>query len=207
MAETPQHAVPAQRAGRKWRYFFILFVALIGYYGVICVRVANEHGRNEARRADAIIVFGAAEYAGRPSPILKARLDHAYNLYQQGLAPFIIVTGGAGGDPKFTEGGVGRDYLLERGVLESRVIAETQGSNTAQEAERAATIMRTNGMHTCLTVSDWYHMFRAKAALRREGMEPYSAPRPEAHRESREQHILEIMREAASYIFWQLHLS
>src|SRR5207248_9784986 len=129
--------------------------------------------------ADAIVVFGAAEYAGRPSPVLRARLDHALLLYGRGLAPYIIVTGGAGEDPQFSEGGVGRDYLVRRGAPEDRVIAETQSRNTREQAERVATIMRANRMASCIAVSDAYHIFRAKAALERLGMIAYGAPRPE----------------------------
>src|SRR5512141_1475477 len=82
------------------------FVASIVLAAAFIVRQAN---RDEARHADAIIVFGAAEYAGRPSPVYRARLDHAYDLFERGMAPMVITTGGAGADPKFSEGGVGRD--------------------------------------------------------------------------------------------------
>ncbi len=90
----------------------------------------REANVNEARPADAIVVFGAAEYVGHPSPVYRARLDHAYQLFRQGLAPLIITTGGAGKDPKFSEGQVGRDYLAERGVPDVNLIAETQAGDT-----------------------------------------------------------------------------
>ena len=76
----------------------------------------REGGVDEARPADAIVVFGAAEYVGHPSPVYRARLDHAYDLFQRGLAPVVITTGGAGKDPHFSEGQVGRDYLEARGI-------------------------------------------------------------------------------------------
>ena len=82
------------------------------------IRIEKQAGRDEAQPADAIVVFGAAEYAGRPSPVYRARLDHAYTLFQRGLAPLIITTGGHGGDPHFSEGGVGHDYLRSRGIPE-----------------------------------------------------------------------------------------
>ncbi len=203
MADAPQAGRP--HWGR--RVALLVALAAAAYYATACFQVAREHGGDEVRPADAIVVFGAAEYVGRPSPIFRARLDYAFELYQRGLAPFIIVTGGSGEDPKFSEGGVGRDYLIRRGAPETRVIAETQSSNTGQEAERVATIMRVNGMHTCLAVSDWYHMFRTKAALRHEGVTAYSAPRPETRPETREQRLLTVLREALSYCLWRLHLT
>jgi uncharacterized SAM-binding protein YcdF (DUF218 family) len=112
--------------------------------------------------ADAIVVFGAAEYSGHPSPVLRARLDHGFDLYQRGIAPVVIVTGGAAADPSFSEGGVGHDYLLHRGVPERALIAETQGRDTAESAVRVAVIMHTNGLHSCVAVSDAYHVFRIR---------------------------------------------
>jgi uncharacterized SAM-binding protein YcdF (DUF218 family) len=205
-------APPAARSGAKhfgwkWKLALLITLAALTAYVTACVLVARERGRDELRPADAIVVFGAAEYAGRPSPIFKARLDHAFDLYQRGLAPVIIVTGGAGDDPQFSEGGVGRDYLIRRGVPEISVIAETQSENTGREAERVATIMRVNGMRTCLAVSDWYHMYRSQAALRRYGVTPYSAPRPETRPETRQQRLLTIMREALSTCGWWLRLT
>src|SRR5690349_13173364 len=92
----------------------------------LAVPVARESSRDEAQPADVILVLGAAEYHGRPSPVFKARLDHALDLYRRQMAPRIMTTGGAGGDPYFTEGGVGRTYLVGRGVPSEAVIAETE---------------------------------------------------------------------------------
>jgi uncharacterized SAM-binding protein YcdF (DUF218 family) len=181
-----------------------LCVALATFYAVSCVRIARQQWMDESRPADAIVVFGAAEYAGRPSPIFRARLDHAFTLYKQNMARFIIVTGGFGDDPQYSEGGVGRDYLKGRGVPEDALIAETQSANTKQEAERVATIMRANGMRTCIAVSDAYHIFRIKAALERYGMEAYGAPRPEMHPLTRSQRVVLVMREGLSYMLWRM---
>ena len=93
---------------------------------------------DEQHAADAIVVFGAAEYAGHPSPVYRARLDHAYELFERGLAPVIITTGGAGKDPRYSEGQVGRDYLEGRGVSDVNLIAETQGDNTDESTRRVA---------------------------------------------------------------------
>src|SRR3979490_2552785 len=111
---------------------FLVFFCYIGFRIVSAAREAPTH------QADAIVVFGAAEYAGRPSPVYRARLDHAFNLFQKGLAPVVITTGGAAQDPDFSEGGVGRDYLSRRGIPEKNLIAETQSSDTAQKVGRVA---------------------------------------------------------------------
>src|SRR6202453_4161261 len=103
-------------------------LALAVFLAVTAVRIVREGSRQELHPADAIVVFGAAEYAGHPSPVLRARLDHAFYLFQKGLAPVVITTGGAAADPSFSEGGVARDYLEHRGIPERNLIAETQGS-------------------------------------------------------------------------------
>jgi uncharacterized SAM-binding protein YcdF (DUF218 family) len=173
---------------------------------VICIRIVHEASREELRPADAIIVFGAAEYSGRPSPVYRARLDHAFELFQRGIAPVVITTGGAGSDPDYSEGGVGRDYLMRRGIPERNLIAETQGSDTAQSAQRVAVIMRANGMHSCVAVSDEYHVFRTKELLENQGLQVYVAPRPGSRPHSRWQRALAVLRESVSYLLWRLHL-
>ena len=178
--------------------------ALAMFLGVTGSRILRAAGEAPARKADVIVVFGAAQYAGHPSPVYRARLDHAYELFGRGMAPVVITTGGAGQDPDFSEGGVGRDYLLRRGVPEQALIAETQGSDTAQSAARVANIMRVNGMHRCIAVSDAYHEFRIRALLEREGIEVEVAPRPESRPHSLWERFWAVMREATSYLVWKL---
>ena len=162
------------------------------------------HVGDESRRADAIVVFGAAEYAGRPSPVLRARLDHAYDLYQRGIAPVVITTGGFGADPQFSEGGVGRDYLSRRGIPDASLIAETQSDDTAESADRVAAILRANGWHTVVAVSDAYHLFRVKQFLARKGVVAYASPRPGSIPKSRGARTVAALREALSLIFWRI---
>ena len=159
-----------------------------------------------AKKADVIVIFGAAEYAGHPSPVYRARLDHGYELFQKGMAPVVITTGGSAQDPDFSEGGVGRDYLLRRGIPEQALIAETQGSDTAQSAARVANIMRTNGMSSCIAVSDAYHVFRIRALLEKEGVQVELAPRPESRPHPLWERFAAVMREAASYLAWKAGL-
>jgi uncharacterized SAM-binding protein YcdF (DUF218 family) len=196
------------RRVRPW--LLALLVVAGGLALFLCltaVRIVSAAGESAAHKADVIVVFGAAEYAGRPSPVLRARLDHAFDLFQKGMAPVVITTGGAAQDPDFSEGGVARDYLLRRGVPERDLIAETQGSDTAQSAERVANIMRANGMHTCIAVSDAYHMFRIRSLLEHEGMQVETAPRPESRPRWLVQRFSAVMRETMSYLIWKLGLT
>ncbi|HZQ91735.1 MAG TPA: YdcF family protein [Terriglobales bacterium] len=202
-------ARPRPRRRRRWiRWVAALAVlALATFFLVASRQIVQQSGRDEAQPADVIVVFGAAEYAGRPSPVFKARLDHAYALFRRNLAPIVIVTGGSGDDPRFSEGGVGRDYLISRGIPEHNLIAETQSSNTSREAGRVATIMRVNGLHSCIAVSDRYHMFRIKALLESEGVGVYGSPRPESRAASGWQAAQLVAREAVSYMLWRMHIT
>ena len=177
---------------------FVLSVAITS------IGIVSEADKQELHPADAIVVFGAAEYSGRPSPVLRARLDHAYDLYAKHLAPVIMTTGGAAEDPSYSEGGVGHDYLMRRGIPEHNLIAETLGTDTAHSAERLGVIMRANGMKSCLAVSDEYHVFRIKKLLEHEGMTVYVAPRTGSRPKGAFQRMLAVLREAMSYLAWKV---
>ena len=206
MSAAAPTAVKPRRHWLRWLLVCAL-VAFAAFAAVTCTDIVVQSERDESRPADAIVVFGAAEYSGKPSPVFRARLDHAFELYQRHLAPYVIVTGGAGGDPKFSEGGVGRQYLMERGVAADQIIAETQGDNTLESAERIAVIMKANRLRTCDAVSDGYHMFRLKKMLAREGIEAYAAPRTELHRPGRWEFAQLVLREFVSYSLWRMHLT
>jgi uncharacterized SAM-binding protein YcdF (DUF218 family) len=176
---------------------------------VLSVRIGRQSTRDEARPADVIIVMGAAEYRGHPSPVLKLRLDHAVGLYQRRLAPYIMTTGGPGGDPSFTEGGVGRSYLIDRGIPAESIIVEDEGGSTAYSLSAAAEILRRMGLHSCIIVSDGYHVFRVKRILQEEGFVAYGSPRePEdASTRSRIDAAKEwwlYFRQAVAYGLWRI---
>ena len=194
--------------GKSWKKWllFLLLVA-VGYVALVYSSIVRESRNNESHGADAIVVFGAAEYAGRPSPVFRARLDHAAELYRRGLATLVITTGGAGADPKYTEGQVGRDYLKSQGIPDDHLIAETQSADTAESARRVGAIMHTNGMKTCLAVSDSYHIFRIKRMMGREGITAYGAPRPNSKPQTIGKRNEAVFHEIASYTLWLLHLS
>ena|SRR5437016_9931040 len=191
---------------RTWLLLSVL-VVLVLYLAAVYQSVVRQSGKDESRSADAIVVFGAAEYGGRPSPVYKARLDHAVGLYHRGLAPMVITTGGAGSDPQFTEGEVGREYLKAHGIPDAALIAETQSRDTAESARRVGTIMHTNHMNTCLAVSDGYHIFRIKQMLGRQGMTVYGAPRPNSKPQSLWKRNVAVFHEITSYTVWLMHLS
>lgn len=185
--------------------FAVLVAVLAGFFFSICVGIVHEASLQELHSADAIVVFGAAEYSGRPSPVYRARLDHAFELFQRGMAPVIVTTGGAAADPTFSEGGVGHDYLKRRGVPDSSLIAETHGSDTAESAERVGVILRKNHMSSCVAVSDGYHVFRIQRLLEDQGVRVYVAPRPDSKPHSMWQRAWAVLREAISYMAWRLH--
>jgi len=187
------------------RLLILLVVAVASFLIGTAFRIVHSASEQETHPADAIVVFGAAEYSGHPSPVLRARLDHALDLYRRGLAPVVITTGGAAADPKFSEGGVGRDFLMQHGIPERSLIAETQGHDTAESAIRVGVIMRANGLHSCIAVSDAYHVFRIRKLLEHEGVGPvYISPRPDSRPHGAAQRSLAILREATSYLLWKM---
>jgi uncharacterized SAM-binding protein YcdF (DUF218 family) len=199
-------AAATRPSRRHWILWLVVLAvaAVFIWLAAICEGIVREASRQEIHPADAIVVFGAAEYSGRPSPVYRARLDHAFDLFELGIAPVVITTGGAAADPSYSEGGVGHDYLMHRGIPDSSLIAETQGSDTAQSAERIAVIMRTNHMHSCVAVSDAYHVFRIRKLLEHEGLQVYVSPRPDSRPHSLWQRGEAVLREAVSYMVWRL---
>jgi len=171
----------------------------------VSVRIERQSTRDEARNADVILVLGAAEYRGRPSQVLRARLDHALELYRQKLAPLILTTGGPGGDPVFTEGGVGRSYLIAHGVPPEAIIVETEGGTTVESTAMAGEIMRRMGLRSVIVVSDGYHIYRVKRMLQFRGLAVFGSPRkertPEGAREA-----WNYVKQAIGYLLWRAGL-
>jgi uncharacterized SAM-binding protein YcdF (DUF218 family) len=159
---------------------------------------------DEARHADVIVVLGAAEYRGRPSPVLEARLNHALFLYLQNLAPRILTTGGKGGDPSFTEGEVAHAYLARHGVPSESILVESEGETTVQSIAAAAEIMRRMNLRSCIVVSDGYHIYRVKKLLETQGMQVYGSPRPADRPLSRWTEQWLYTRQALAYDLWRI---
>jgi uncharacterized SAM-binding protein YcdF (DUF218 family) len=142
--------------------------------------IRKQAATDEARSADAIVVFGAAQYNGTPSPVFKARLDHAFELEDRGLAPVVVTTGGSGGDPKFTEAGVGRDYLIQQGVAAQKILSEERSETTYQSVQAVTQMLRQRGAKTCLAVSDGFHLYRVKLMFSSQGIVAYGSPAPDS---------------------------
>ena len=203
-------AAANQHPQMSWwlRLLVLAFAVLLLLLAFTAFQVVRTAALEEIHPADAIVVFGAAEYSGRPSPVLRARLDHALEVFHRGMAPVVITTGGAAADPTFSEGGVGRDYLMHHGIPERSLIAETQGRDTSESAVRVGVIMRANGLHSCVAVSDAYHVFRIRKLLEHEGIAPvYVAPRPDSRPRSTWQREVAVLREATSYLLWRVGIT
>jgi uncharacterized SAM-binding protein YcdF (DUF218 family) len=192
------------------RVFFILSaLALLAWsYQIfqLTLEVRTQAMREEARPADVIVILGAAEYNGRPSPVFRSRLDHAFDLYQRKLAPRLVTTGGAGGERVHTEAQVGREYLASRGVPVENIYVEAEGETTAQSTAASAEIIKRMGWKTCIVVSDGYHLFRAKRMMQSHGLECYGSPRPAKDVSSLQAAWL-YFRQAVGYSLFELGLS
>lgn len=167
--------------------------------------IRQQANHDEERPADAIVVFGAAEYNGSPSPVLKARLDHALELDDRSLAPIIITTGGSGGDPHFTEGGVARDYLIQQGVAESKIVSETHSGITFETVRAVARILHDRHASTCIAVSDGFHLYRIKLMFRALAITAYTSPAPDSPIENDPSlRKLYTLREVGLTTLWKL---
>lgn len=184
----------------------IAALLVLGYVIYVSVEIGRQSTLDEARPADVILVLGAAEYRGRPSPVLKARLDHALTLFHKKMAPALITTGGAGGDPDYTEGGVGRSYLIANDVPSEAIIVEPEGETTAHSIAAAGEIMQRMGLKSCILVSDGYHIYRAKKMLEFRGIKVYGSPRLSSPRDEPAQWWLYV-RQSIGYLLWAMGLS
>jgi len=209
---TPQ-ATPAavrsktRRPILRWALiaFALLSIFTLGWIRWVYGQIQWYAARDMAAPADAIAVFGAAEYDGRPSPVFRARLDHAESLYSRSIAPLIITLGGDGGD-QYSEGRVGEQYLVGAGVPDSDIIAETESTSTDQSVRRLAVIARTNNLQRIVVVSDATHLFRIHQICAANGLNVFTSPRARVPIEGPTGERERIQHEILSYTLWSLHL-
>jgi len=168
-----------QKHGHRMRWLAaLLLLVTVGWFVWVYAQIVSTANVDNAQPADAIAVFGAAEYGGRPSPVLHARLDKAVSLYNRGMAPVVVTLGGGSDkDSGRTEGGVGRDYLLANGVPYDKIIAETKSIDTEQQVNRLAAIAEHEHFHHIIVVSDGTHLFRIELLCHRVGLDVYTSPR------------------------------
>jgi uncharacterized SAM-binding protein YcdF (DUF218 family) len=166
--------VPRRRSLRFTVGMVLLAAGAVYTVALAAVLVTSQHdGR---RPVDAIIVLGAAQYNGRPSPVLRARLDHAITLYREGYAPLVVVTGGVGRGDTTSEATVGRRYLVAREVPEEDVVEQPVGRSTRTSMTAVGEWLRQRGLRRVLLVSDPFHMFRLRLEARRTDLEAYTSP-------------------------------
>jgi uncharacterized SAM-binding protein YcdF (DUF218 family) len=211
MSPSANTAVVKKRRVHWMRWLVLLLLLIVaGWFLWVYLQISQTAQIDNAQTADAIAVFGAAEYAGRPSPVLHARLDKAVSLYNRGLAPVIVTLGGGSDkDSGKTEGGVGRDYLLANGVPFDRIIAETQSIDTEQQVQRLAAIATREHFHRIIVVSDGTHLFRIALLCQRAGLTVYTSPRaPLGHIDDLDA-AQRMMHEMISYtaLRFDLHIS
>lgn len=190
--------------------WILIALAVLAIIAVIWIRwvygqIEWYASRDMAIPSDAIAVFGAAEYDGHPSPVFRARLDHAESLYSRGIAPLIVTLGGDGGD-QFSEGRVGEEYLVGAGVPDSDIIAETESTSTDESVRRLAVIARTNDLQRIVVVSDATHLFRIHQICAANGLNVFTSPRSRVPIEGPSGERERIQHEILSYTLWRLHL-
>jgi len=185
----------------------ILLLLVLGWFGWVYRQIEATADVDNAQPADAIAVFGAAEYSGRPSPVLHARLDKAVSLYDKEMAPVIVTLGGGSDkDSGKTEAGVGRDYLLANGVPFDKIIAETKSFDTEEQVNSLANIAKREGFHRIIVVSDGTHLFRIALLCRRAGLDVYTSPRAALGRIDDIDRAKRMMHEMLSYTALRMDL-
>lgn len=154
----------------------VAVVVLFALWVISATAVLIWASRDEARPAQAIVVLGAAQYAGKPSPVLRARLDHALDLWNRHLATLLILTGGTGAGDTTSEAAVGRTYARKHGVPDSAILVENEGRTTSESMRAVAGMLEVRGLQTALLVSDPFHMLRLRILAKRFGFTPYTSP-------------------------------
>ena len=177
---TPVGGTPFVHARRRGRRLLVGLAAAVllslGYYAVTVYQVRSTGGSDQSRPVDAIVVMGAAQYDGRPSPQLAARLDHAADLWRLGLAPMMVVTGGNQPGDRFTEAEASARYLIDRGVPPDAILQETTGHSSYASLDGVADMLQRRGLFRVLLVSDPFHSLRSRLIAQELGLVAYVSP-------------------------------
>jgi uncharacterized SAM-binding protein YcdF (DUF218 family) len=179
----------------RWGVPGLVAAGVLGWLLMVVV-IALFGRRDEAREADVIVVLGAAQYDGRPSPVLRARVDHAVELYERGLAPLLILTGGVGRGDTVSEAVVGSRYAARRGVPAQALMVERHGLRTTESMRAVARFMEHEGLESAILVSDPFHMLRLRIIARRHGIEAVSSPTRTSPITGEEEEWRQIVRES-----------
>jgi vancomycin permeability regulator SanA len=168
-----------EKRGRRLLYIrliLILGLLFVGYLAITFIQVWVTSRHDGAREADAVVVLGAAQYDGRPSPVFKERLDHAFEIYDEGLVKVVVITGGKQAGDRFTEAYTGYTYLRDKGIPEQALLTEVQGRNTWESIAAAARILRDRDMTAAVMVTDGYHALRVNAIADELGLDASVSP-------------------------------
>ena len=171
----PDGVLPRRRTN-WWRLGWLLGALAVSAWIASLIGVIVWEHRDTAQPSSAIVVLGAAQYVGRPSPVLRARLDHAIALWRRGLAPRLIFTGGTGQRDTTSEAAVGQRYAIEHGIPPRAILIENSGRSTTESLSNVAELMRAEPTRRVILVSDPFHMFRLLVIARRVGLLPYTSP-------------------------------
>ena len=190
------------------RISIAVLLTIVGLWIVSAIAVIVWSGKDEARPADAIVVLGAAQYAGHPSPVLKARLDHGIDLWRKNPTGLLLLTGGIGSGDTTSEAEVGRAYARKEGVPDSAIVVENAGRTTSESMRAVAEIMRERRATNAVLVSDPFHMLRLSLIARRLGLEAYTSPTKTSpispNREERWKYIIsESVKAPMAFLFEQ----
>ena len=159
-----------------WRLGWLVGALSVGAWLASLAGVVVWEHRDTAQPASAIVVLGAAQYAGKPSPVLRARVDHAIDLWRRGFAPRLIFTGGTGRQDTTSEAAVAQRYAIGRGIPARAILIENSGASTTESLENVAKLMQAEPTRRIIVVSDPFHMLRLAIVARRVGLLPCTSP-------------------------------
>lgn len=158
------------------RIVIVVLLVVLALWAVSAAAVIVWSARDQARPAPAVVVLGAAQYAGRPSPVLKARLDHGIELWKKDTTGWLVLTGGTGSGDTTSEAEVGRSYVRKQGVPDSMIVVENAGRTTSESMRAVAEILRERHASSAVFVSDPFHMLRVWVIAKRLGLRAYTSP-------------------------------
>jgi len=158
------------------RFGWYVAVVIVAVWAAALGAVVAWGGRDRAEKSDAIVVLGAAQYWGKPSPVLRSRLDHAIDLWRRGMAPRVVLTGGVGIGDTTSEAAVSRKYVVGEGIPDSAILLETTGRTTRESLRSVAAMLQVRDQRRVILVSDPFHMLRLDILARRFGLVPYTSP-------------------------------
>jgi uncharacterized SAM-binding protein YcdF (DUF218 family) len=192
-------------SGLVARLVALIVLAALLFVAIVAVRIWWTARSDDRRPSDTIVVLGASQLDGTPSSIFRNRLDHARALYEQGVAPRIVTTGGKQPDDRYTEGEAGREYLIDEGVPADAVVAVGEGRDTVSSLEAADAVFEEQGWQSAVIVTDPWHSFRSRAIARDVGIDAVTSPtRSGPAVQTRETQVRYIARETFAFIYYEL---